>query len=198
MANIRTLNKLIIIGTSTGGPKALQQVISGLPAEINAAILVVQHMPAGFTKVLAERLDSVSQLKVKEAEQGDEVLPGWVYIAPGDYHMNLVVGKKGRGKALYINLDQSPPIKGLRPALDVLLESVADKFWAPIICVIMTGMGHDGAAGIKKLKEQGAFIIAEDPSTCIVYGMPKAAVETGLVDKIVPLPQISEEILKKL
>ncbi len=192
------LNKLVLIGTSTGGPKALYQVIPGLPASIDAAVLVVQHMPAGFTRSLADRLDSLSEVRVKEAEHGEKVLPGCVYIAPGDYHMRINVQGKDRAQKLYIQLDKSAPRGGLRPAVDVLLESAAEKSWPQILCVIMTGMGCDGAAGIKKLKERGASIIAEDPSTCIVYGMPKAAVETGMVDRIVPLPDISEEILKML
>jgi len=192
------LNKLVLIGTSTGGPKALYQVIPGLPASIDAAVLVVQHMPAGFTRSLADRLDSLSEVRVKEAEHGEKVLPGYAYIAPGDYHMMLDVQSRNKAKELYIHLDKSLPRGGLRPAVDVLLESAAEKYWGQMLCVIMTGMGYDGAAGIKKLKERGASIIAEDPSTCIVYGMPKAAVETGMVDRIVPLPDISEEILKML
>jgi len=195
----RILNKLVLIGTSTGGPKALYQVIPRLPASINAAVLVVQHMPPGFTRSLAERLDSLSEIKVKEAEQGEKIVPGCVYIAPGDYHMALAVQGREKGmKELYISLEQSPPRGGLRPAVDVLLESAAEKFWSHMVCVIMTGMGHDGAVGVKKLKARGASIIAEDASTCIVYGMPKAAVETGMVDRIVPLPGISEEVLKML
>ena len=193
-----TLNKLVLIGTSTGGPKALYQVIPGLPADIDAAFLVVQHMPPGFTRSLADRLDSLSEIRVKEAEHGEKVLPGYVYIAPGDYHMMLNVQSRNKAKELYIHLDKSLPRGGLRPAVDVLLESAAEKYWGQMLCVIMTGMGYDGAAGIKKLKERGARIIAEDPSTCIVYGMPKAAVETGMVDKIVALPDICEEILKTL
>lgn len=195
----KTLNKLVLIGTSTGGPKALYQVIPSLPGQIDAAVLVVQHMPPGFTRSLAERLDSVSEIKVKEAEQGEKILPGCVYIAPGDYHMALgIQGRERAVKELYISLEQTPPRGGLRPAVDVLLESAAEIFWSHMVCVIMTGMGHDGALGIMKLKSRGARIIAEDPSTCIVYGMPKAAVETGMVDKIVPLPGISEEIIKML
>ncbi len=192
------LNKLVLIGTSTGGPKALYQVIPALPAEIDAAILVVQHMPAGFTHSLADRLNSLSKVQVKEAEHGERVLPGYVYIAPGDYHMRLDTGSRDKAVELCIHLDKSAPRGGLRPAVDVLMESAAEKSRLPMLCVIMTGMGTDGAAGIKKLKERGARIIAEDPSTCIVYGMPKAAVETGMVDKIVPLPDISGEILEAL
>ncbi|MEN6348066.1 MAG: chemotaxis response regulator protein-glutamate methylesterase [Syntrophomonas sp.] len=191
------LNKLVLIGTSTGGPKALHQVIPHLPANLGAGVLVVQHMPPGFTRSLAERLDSLSELRVKEAEQGEKVLPGSVYIAPGDYHL-AVCAKKGVTKELYINLDKSMPRGGLRPAVDVMLESVADQFWSHMVCVIMTGMGHDGAAALGRIKEKHGVIIAEHQSTCIVYGMPKAAVETGMVDKVVPLPEISGQIIKML
>ncbi|MDD2510044.1 MAG: chemotaxis response regulator protein-glutamate methylesterase [Syntrophomonas sp.] len=192
------LNKLLVIATSTGGPKALYQVIPRFPADLDAAILVVQHMPPGFTRSLAERLDSLSEMKVKEAEQGEKVLPGCVYIAPGDYHLKTRSRLKGMENELYIELDQSKPRGGLRPAADIMLESIAEQFWSNIVCVIMTGMGHDGAAALPYIKEKKGKIIAEHQSTCIVYGMPKAAVETGLVDKIVPLSEISEEVLRML
>jgi len=191
---MRDLHQLVLIGTSTGGPKALYQVIPRLPAEIKAGVLVVQHMPPGFTRSLAERLDTISQIRVKEAEQGEQVLPGTAYIAPGDYHLKV----RHEKSALLVELDQSPPRGGLRPAADVMFESAAREYWANMVCVIMTGMGHDGAAALPLLKQRGAKIIAEDQSTCIVYGMPKAAVETGLVDKVVPLTNIYKEILKYL
>jgi two-component system chemotaxis response regulator CheB len=197
--NNKVLNNLVLIGTSTGGPKALYQVIPRLPADIDAAVLVVQHMPAGFTKSLAESLDSIAAVHVKEGEHGEKVCSGCVYIAPGDYHMTLDAREKQVGeKELYITLDKNPPRGGLRPAVDVLLESAAEKFWSHMVGVIMTGIGHDGAAGVLKVKAKGARIIAEHPCTCIVYGMPKAAVETGAVDKLVPLPDIPREIIKML
>ncbi|MGE5390557.1 MAG: protein-glutamate methylesterase/protein-glutamine glutaminase [Deltaproteobacteria bacterium] len=192
------LNKLVLIGTSTGGPKALYQVLPRFPAGINAGILVVQHMPPGFTRSLAERLDSLSEIRVKEAEHGEKILPGTAYIAPGDYHLKVCAQSIGGTKELTVNLDKSPPRGALRPAADVMLESVAQEFWSHMVCVIMTGMGHDGAAALPALKQKGAQIIAEDQSTCIVYGMPKAAVETGLVDRVVPLPEIHREVLKML
>lgn len=192
------LNNLVLIGTSTGGPKALYQVIPRFPASINAGILVVQHMPPGFTKSLAERLDTLSEIRVKEAEHGEKILPGTAYIAPGDFHMKVCAQSIGGAKELTINLDKSPPRGALRPAADVLLESVAQEYWSHMVCVIMTGMGHDGAAALPALKQKGAQIIAEDQSTCIVYGMPKAAVETGLVDRVVPLPEIHREVMKML
>ncbi|MDD3267764.1 MAG: chemotaxis response regulator protein-glutamate methylesterase [Syntrophomonadaceae bacterium] len=194
----KELNKLVLIGTSTGGPKALHQVIPRFPASIEAGILVVQHMPPGFTKSLADRLDSLSEIRVKEAEQGEKVLPGCAYIAPGDFHLTVARPKKDAARELFINLDKSLPRGGLRPAVDVMLESVADQFWSHMVCVIMTGMGHDGAAALGLIKAKNGRIIAEHQSSCIVYGMPKAAVETGMVDKVVPLSDISEEVLRML
>lgn len=192
------LQKLLLIGTSTGGPKALYQVIPRIHAHLNAAVLVVQHMPAGFTRSLAERLDALSGIRVKEAEADEPIENGCVYIAPGDYHLLVAKTNRGASAGLHVHLNQSPPRGGLRPAFDVLLESVAQEFWGQVVCVIMTGMGHDGAEGIKNLKKMGARIIAEDQSTCIVFGMPKAAIETGLVDKVVPLTRISDEALRML
>ena len=194
----RQLNKLVLIGTSTGGPKALHQVIPRFPADIDAGILIVQHMPPGFTKSLAERLDSLSEIRVKEAEQGERIIPGCAYIAPGDFHLAVSRPKMDTAKELYINLDKSMPRGGLRPAVDVMLESVTDHFWSYMVCVIMTGMGHDGAVTLEKIKTKHGKIIAEHQSSCIVYGMPKAAVETGMVDKVVPLSEISEEVLRML
>lgn len=192
------LNNLVLIGTSTGGPKALYQVIPRFPASIDAGILVVQHMPPGFTRSLAERLDSLSEIRVKEAEHGEKVLPGTAYIAPGDYHLKVSAQTIAGVKELTVNLDKSPPRGALRPAADVMMQSAAEEFWAHMVCVIMTGMGHDGAAALPALKKKGAIIIAEDQSTCIVYGMPKAAVETGLVDRVAPLPDIYREVMKIL
>lgn len=187
-------NKLVLIGTSTGGPKALHQVIPKFPADLDAAILVVQHMPPGFTKSLAERLDSLSNLKVKEAEHMEPVLTGCTYIAPGDYHLTIA----GNSKDLLINLTRSQPRSGHRPSVDEMFYSAARQFWSQMVCVIMTGMGQDGSAGLLELHQKGARIIAEDQSTCIVYGMPKAAVETGLVDSVVPLGKITDEVMRML
>lgn len=194
----RRLEKLVVIGTSTGGPKALHDVIPRLPGDMNAGVLIVQHMPPGFTASLAQRLDGISHLKVKEAEHGEDVVPGTVYIAPGDRHL-LVEAKQESGlRRLVTNLTLDPPVGGHRPSVDVMFESVAAHFWGKIVAVIMTGMGHDGAKGIIHLKKKGATIIAEDSSTCIVFGMPKAAIETGVVDKVVPLPEIANEIQRML
>lgn len=194
----RPLKNLVLIGTSTGGPKALHQVIPKFPADINAGILIVQHMPPGFTKSLAERLDSISKIKVKEAEHGEKIITGCAYIAPGDFHMTVIRKQIEGQRHLVVNLDKSNPRGGHRPSVNVMLESVAEQFWAHMVCVIMTGMGNDGATGLARVKDKSGAAIAEHQSTCIVYGMPKAAVETGRVDRIAPLPAISDEVLRML
>ncbi len=197
-AKSTTLTKLVAIGTSTGGPKALHQVIPSLPGSLDAAVLIVQHMPAGFTKSLAERLDTISSLQVKEAEDQEEIRPGYVYIAPGNYHLRVKANKSAINRKLYISLNQSPPYGGHRPSVDVLFNSIAEEFWGHMVGVVMTGMGRDGAEGLTRIKDQGGYTIAEHQSSCIVYGMPRAAVETGKVDKITPLVDIGDEILKLL
>jgi len=194
--NNTVLKNIIAIGSSTGGPKALQSVIPYLPGDIPAAILIVQHMPPGFTHTLAERLDAKSKLVVKEAIHREKVLTGHVYIAPGDYHMLLEVTAKGD---ILINLDKSPPVCGHRPSVDVMMSSLSDTGLKNIIGVILTGMGADGSSGVKKLKEKNkSFIIAQDEETSVVYGMPKMAVQTGMVDKVVSLDKISEIIIQFL
>jgi len=196
IAAIRSNIKYVVtIGTSTGGPRALQEVIPLIPADIPAAIFVVQHMPEGFTKSLAERLDSMSKVRVKEAEDGETAKAGYVYIAPGGYHMEV----RCNNKTLKIKLTKDPPIGGLRPSVDVMMESVANTGFKNIIAVIMTGMGGDGSKGIVKIKEKNnGYVIAQDEKTCVVYGMPRMAVKTGVVDTVVPLGEIANEIVKHM
>jgi len=192
----KALKHIIAIGTSTGGPKALQSVIPLLPGDIPAAVLIVQHMPPGFTNSLAERLDSKSQLVVKEALHKEKILTGHAYIAPGDSHMMFEAASNGD---IYINLDKSPPVGGHRPSVDVMMNSLSDTGFKNIIGVIMTGMGADGSIGVKKLKEVNkSYIIAQDEETSVVFGMPKMAIQTGAVDKVVPLDKISQEIIQYL
>ncbi|MGE5371338.1 MAG: protein-glutamate methylesterase/protein-glutamine glutaminase [Solirubrobacterales bacterium] len=192
------LEKLVVIGTSTGGPKALHEVIPNLPAHLPAGVLVVQHMPPGFTRSLAERLNSMSAVEVKEAEHGDTVLPGHVYIAPGDFHLKVRRCTDGTGKRLVVNLTKDPLESGHRPSVDAMFDSAVAEFWAPMVGVIMTGMGADGARAAVGIKQKGGKIIAEDKSTCIVYGMPKAVVDSGNADKVVPLNLIASEIVRAL
>jgi two-component system chemotaxis response regulator CheB len=190
------IKKIIAIGISTGGPKALREVIPLLPADMPAAVLVVQHMLPGFTKPLAERLNYISEIEVKEAENGELIRAGCVYIAPGDYHMEIEVDRESKGR---IKLSDQPPIGGHRPAVDVLMDSIARTDLLNVIAVIMTGMGGDGSKGIKKVKtNNNGYIIAQDEKSCIVFGMPKVAIETGAVDAVVPLNEIANEIIRKV
>ena len=190
----KTSKKFILIGTSTGGPRALQEVITKIPANVGAPILIVQHMPAGFTKSLATRLDQLSDIHVKEAEQGDLLQKGTAYIAPGGYHLKL--RKIGSSFAVVLD-DQEPPRAGHRPSVDVMFEDVSQYPEFDKIAVIMTGMGYDGSKGLVSLKKTGnVMAIAESAETCIVYGMPKAAVETQLVDEVADVDDIAKTIMK--
>jgi len=186
--------RVVAIGASTGGPKALDYFLSRLPARLPAPVLVVQHMPPGFTRSFAERLNQHSSLLIKEAEDRDLILPGRVYVAPGDHHM-LVERQAGRE---IIRLVKSPRVKGLRPSADVTMGSVAEVYGAGSIGIILTGMGSDGTDGIKAIKERGGVTIAQDKATSVIYGMPRAAVESGCVDKVLPLNDIPEEIVRLL
>ena len=190
----KTSKKIILIGTSTGGPRALQEVITKIPANVGAPILIVQHMPAGFTKSLAARLDQLSEIHVKEAEQGDLLQKGTAYIAPGGYHLKL--RKVGSSFAVVLD-NQEPPRAGHRPSVDVMFEDVSQYSEFDKIAVIMTGMGYDGSKGLISLKKTGnVMAIAESAETCIVYGMPKAAVETQLVDEVADVDDIAQTIMK--
>jgi len=187
------LKKIVAVGSSTGGPRALHTLISGLPGNIPAGLAVVQHMPPGFTKSLAERLNSISRLEILEAEDGYELTAGRVLIAPGNKHMKIT----NFGARFFVRLTDEPPVGGLRPSIDKMMESLVECN-IPLIGVILTGMGHDGVTGLKKIKAVNGYTIAEHESTCIVYGMPRAAVENDCVDKTVPLPLIAKEILDNL
>ncbi|WP_456472212.1 protein-glutamate methylesterase/protein-glutamine glutaminase [Methanocaldococcus sp.] len=182
----------VIIGSSTGGPPVVTEIISKLPGKM-PPIFVVQHMPPGFTKLFAERIDAVSKLKVKEAEHGERVEPNKVYIAPGDYHMLITK----RGSNVYIHLDNKmPKVNGTRPAVDVTAETVAEVYGGKTVGVILTGIGRDGAYGFKKIKEKGGKIIAQNKETCVVFGMPKAVIELGIADAVLPPSEIPKAIVK--
>ena len=183
--------RLVLIGTSTGGPQALQEVISHLPASLPCGVVVVQHMPAGFTNALANRLNSISQVSVKEAEDGDLIRPGHVYIAPGGFHLRI----RTEGSIRKIRLGQDPPVGNHRPAVDVMYDS-AVSIGRNLVAVIMTGMGTDGCAGMRKIKRAGGYSIAQDESTCVVYGMPKAVVDAGLADEVRPVQRIAQAIVE--
>src|SRR4030067_1135437 len=187
-------HKIIVIGSSTGGPRALQQVIPLFPSNLHAPVLVVQHMPAGFTKSLAERLNSQSMIKVIEASEGDILESGTVYIAPGDYHMTIKQQKINGDMKDVIVLTKGEKVQGVRPSVDVLLNSVTPIFGQNSLGVILTGMGSDGTDGIRKLKLAGGKVMAEDESTCVVYGMPRSVIEQKLADYILPIGKIAENI----
>lgn len=185
---------IVAIGTSTGGPRALQEVLPRLPGNLPCPAIVVQHMPPGFTKSLADRLNSLCDLTVKEAADNDRLTPGTVYVAPGDFHLTL----RKEGNSTYIKLNKEPAIGGLRPAVDPMMVSVADIYGAKTVGVILTGMGHDGAKGMQAIKRLHGLTIAEDQSTAVVFGMPKAAIEAGVVDNILPLSQVADGIVQCL
>lgn len=188
------LKTLVAIGTSTGGPRALQEVLISIPGDIPAALIIVQHMPPGFTKSLAERLNSLSALNVKEGEHDEIIKPGYAYLAPGDYHMEV---QSTSGEALRIKLTKDPPVSGHRPAVNTMMNSIARAKFPDVIGVIMTGMGNDGKEGIVNIKKSNrGIIISQDEQSCVVYGMPKAAESTGIVDEVVPLKKIAEVIVK--
>lgn len=186
-----TTEKLIMIGASTGGTEAIRQVLEPLPAN-SPAIMITQHMPAGFTRSFVQRLDSLCQVQVHEAEHGQRVLPGHVYLAPGGVaHMKLA-----RSGANYVvELDESEPVNRHRPSVDVLFQSAAEMAGKNAIGVILTGMGKDGAQGMLAMKKAGAVTFAQDEASCVVFGMPREALAIGAADQAVPLSEISERIL---
>jgi len=185
---------VVLIGSSTGGPPALQQILTALPRETPAGVLIVQHMPLGFTASLAERLDGLSSLSVSEAVDGDRVQPGRCLIAPAGLHMTLHKGKD----TYLVRLNEEPEGMLHRPSVDVLMESAARTLGSKALAVILTGMGADGAKGIKAIHDAKGRTIAQDEKTCVVYGMPKVAVEMGGVDRSVALGNISSAILQEL
>ncbi len=186
---LRQQDKVVIIGSSTGGPRALNTVVPQLPQNLPAAVLIVQHMPVGFTRSLAERLDSVSQLSIKEAAPGDRLEAGRGLLAPGGFHMT--VDANGQ-----IALNQNPTVHGVRPAIDVTMVSIAQKYGASVVGVVLTGMGSDGTNGSALIHSQGGYIIAEDESSCVVWGMPRSVVEAGAANEVVPLPDVAKAIIR--
>ncbi len=186
---VSSSQKVVVIASSTGGPKALSYIIPKIPKDFNSPIIVVQHMPEGFTSAFAERLKSISKLNVKEAEDGDTIKRGNIYIAPSGFHTIINEEEK-------IVLTRDKPIHGVRPAADKTMVSAANVFLNNTIGVVLTGMGKDGAVGVKRIKAVGGKNIAQDEKTSIIYGMPKAAYETGCVDEVLPLEKIPEGLLR--
>lgn len=189
----RTTNKIVAIGASTGGTEAIKEVLTGLPVEI-PPVLVVQHMPEHFTRAFAERLNALCKFEVKEAEDGDLATPGKVLLAPGNRHMVL----KRSGTQYYVEIKNGPLVYHQRPSVEVLFTSVAQTAGPNAVGVIMTGMGKDGATGLLEMKNAGAFTIAQDEETSVVYGMPKEAAAIGAVNIIAPLDKIPQILVENV
>lgn len=191
-----TGNKLIALACSTGGPKTLQSVIPLLPEGLNAPMVLVQHMPKGFTKSLAMRLNDMSKVKVKEAAEGDVLQKGCVYIAPGGSHLKVAKIPGGGYKAV---ISDEPPRDALKPCANIMYESLVGSAYDEIVCVVLTGMGADGTEGIKTLKKRNkVYVISQDEETCVVYGMPKMVAQAGLSDEVLPITEVANSIIKKV
>ncbi len=187
--------KIVAIATSTGGPKALQELIPLLPANLNAPVLIVQHMPEGFTKALADRLDTLCQIAVKEAQEGDVLENGHGFLARGGRHMNIVK----IGARHLIHYTDEPPREGVRPCANFMYESLADCGYDEVVCAVLTGMGADGTAGILNLmRKKRVTVLAQNEETCVVYGMPRSIVLAGLTRRTMSLEQIAQEITKNV
>ncbi len=180
--------KLIAVASSTGGPKALASFIPLLPKDLGAAVIVVQHMPMTFTALLADRLDKSSQISVKEAAEGDQLLAGHCLIAAGGYHMELTPQET-------VHLTKDPPIGGLRPCADITFRTVASVYGRRALGVVLTGMGRDGTEGCRSMKERGSLILAESKETALIYGMPRSVVEAELATREVPIEQMAQVVV---
>ena len=192
--NLKMMNSIIFMGASTGGAEALKDILVSMP-EDSPAILIAQHMPATFTKLFAKRLDGLCKITVKEAEDEEPVLPGHAYVAPGGFHLRV---ERYAGRGYGIKLGADAPVNLHRPSVDVLFQSAADAAGADAIGVILTGMGKDGAQGLLAMRGKGAFTIAQDEASSIVFGMPKEAIELGAAEVVAPLSQIARKIVNHL
>lgn len=188
--------KVVVIGASAGGPKSVLEILKRLPKDMPAAVLVVQHMAKGFTTSFARHLNSESKLEIKEAEDGDDIRPGLVLVAPSDYHMEIKVNKDNETIRNVIKLNQKTEICHVRPSVNPTMICAAKIYEERVLGIILTGMGHDGAEGIKTIKMKYGTTIAEDMSSCVIKGMPRAAIESGYIDKVVPPSEIPLEIMK--
>jgi len=183
---------VVVVAASTGGPNAVEQVLSAIPADAGLSVLVVQHMPGGFTTRFAERLDDRSELSVREAGDGDRVGPGEALVAPGDSHLEV---SHASGPRVRVSLDDDDRGEAIQPAADVTMRSAAANVDCPLLGVVLTGMGSDGAEGVRAIHAAGGRIIAQDEATSAIYGMPKRAVETGGVDEVLPIEEVARGIL---
>ncbi|WP_432486250.1 protein-glutamate methylesterase/protein-glutamine glutaminase, partial [Kineococcus esterisolvens] len=186
--------RALVVGSSTGGPEALSSVLAKLPAGLGVPVLVTQHMPPVFTRMYAQRLDKVSALTVVEAVDGQSVEAGTVYVAPGDFHMEVV----RRGSALVVKLHQGPPENFCRPAVDVMVRSAVAAFGGELLALVLTGMGSDGKLGCKAVAEAGGQVVVQDEATSVVWGMPGAVAREGLADEVLPLSAIPDALLRRL
>ena len=184
------IRNVVIIGASTGGPKAIMELMQGLNDDLPACFLIVQHMPKGFTMSFAERISWQSGMRAKEAEEGDELAVGKVFVAPAGYHMTL----ERRGGGVYIRLNQDPLINFVRPSIDVAMFSAAEIFGRNCVAVVLTGMGKDGADGCKKIKESGGMVIIQDEKSSVVWGMPRSVFKEGVCDAVLPISEIPQAI----
>ena len=186
--------EIVAMGTSTGGPNALTEVLPQLPADFPVPVVIVQHMPPTFTKFLADRLDASCALRVMEAGMDQLLAAGTIWIAAGDFHISAYAeGTKRR-----LRSHREPPENSCRPAVDVLFRSVAETYGSHVLAVVMTGMGQDGLRGAEQLHQGGAQIIAQDEATSVVWGMPGFVAQAGLADRVLPLPQIASEIVRRV
>lgn len=192
-AMARTTHQLVAVASSTGGTEALKVFLSGMPSDIPGT-LIVQHMPPGFTKSFAENLNQMFPFEVKEAQDGDQVVPGRVLIAPGNFHMEITRS----GAFYYVKLHQGPALHSVRPAADYMMKSVAKYVGKNALGVVLTGMGKDGAEGLLEMKNAGAYTVVQNEETCVVYGMPGAAVALGAADKIMPLDKIAGDLMAQI
>jgi two-component system chemotaxis response regulator CheB len=186
--------EVVAVAASTGGPNALAEVFAALPADFPVPVVVVQHMPPMFTRLLAERLTARSGLRVEEARSGGVLAPGHAWVAPGDYHMITIRD----GGQVRVMLHQDPPENSCRPAADVLFRSAAKTFGPGVLGVVLTGMGADGLRGAEAVREAGGRVIAQDEATSVVWGMPGYVAKAGLADAVLPLPQIAPEIVRRV
>ncbi len=186
-----TTERIVVVGASTGGTEALTQFLQALPNNC-PGVVIVQHMPEGFTRSFAERLDGLCAVRVKEASNGDTILRGHVLIAPGNHHLLC----KRSGARYFVEVKQGPLVSRHRPSVDVLFRSAAKYAGKNVLGVIMTGMGDDGAKGMKEMRDAGAQTIAQDEATSVVFGMPKEAIKAGGVEKILPLEKIAEQLIE--
>ncbi|MDO9574673.1 MAG: chemotaxis response regulator protein-glutamate methylesterase [Candidatus Contubernalis sp.] len=180
---------VVAIGSSTGGPRALEHILLNLPGDFPAPLIITQHMPPGFTRALAQRLNKICDIQVKEGDRGDKLQPGVAYIAPGGYHM--VVTRDGS-----VNLNQAPPVEHVRPSANVMIDSAVEVYTDGMIGVILTGMGKDGAEAMVKLKEKGGRTLVQDEATSVIYRMPRAVVELGAADYVLPLQDIPKALVR--